>query len=117
VAGAFAAHSKTTTAQASRGHSKAAHAGRSIGNGALTLVLVMMIGVGVAERSGLIGAAIGGLVRATPAALLTAAVVFTGVMSSLAADAGYVVLVPLAAPCSAHPDAIHSPVWRRPSLV
>lgn len=63
----------------------------------LTLVLVMMIGVGVAERSGLIGAAIGGLVRATPAALLTASVVFAGVMSSLAADAGYVVLVPLAA--------------------
>ena len=63
----------------------------------LTLVLMMMIGVGVAERSGLIGAALGGLVRATPKSLLTAAIVFAGVNSSLAADAGYVVLVPLAA--------------------
>ena len=63
----------------------------------LTLVLMMMIGVGVAERSGLIGASLSGVVRATPKSLLTAAIVFAGVMSSLAADAGYVVLVPLAA--------------------
>lgn len=63
----------------------------------LALVLMMMIGVGVAERSGLIGAALGGLVRATPPSILTAAVVFAGVNSSLAADAGYVVLIPLAA--------------------
>lgn len=63
----------------------------------LALVLVMMIGVGVAERSGLIAAALRGVVRATPASLLTGAIVFAGVMSSLAADAGYVVLVPLAA--------------------
>lgn len=63
----------------------------------LALVLMIMIGVGVAERSGLIGAALGGLVRATPATVLTGAVVFAGVMSSLAADAGYVVLIPLAA--------------------
>lgn len=63
----------------------------------LALVLMMMIGVGVAERSGLIGAALGGVVRVTPPSLLTAAVVFAGVNSSLAADAGYVVLVPLAA--------------------
>lgn len=63
----------------------------------LTLVLMMMIGVGVAERSGLIAAALGGLVRATPKPLLTGAMVFAGIMSSLAADAGYVVLVPLGA--------------------
>lgn len=63
----------------------------------LALVLMMMIGVGVAERSGLIGAALSGVVRATPKSLLTGAIVFAGVMSSLAADAGYVVLVPLAA--------------------
>ena len=63
----------------------------------LALVLMMMIGVGVAERSGLIAAALGGIVRATPKSLLTGAIVFAGVMSSLAADAGYVVLVPLAA--------------------
>jgi aminobenzoyl-glutamate transport protein len=63
----------------------------------LALVLVMMIGVGVAERSGLITAALRGVVRATPKPLLSGAIVFAGVMSSLAADAGYVVLVPLAA--------------------
>lgn len=63
----------------------------------LALVLMMMIGVGVAERSGLIGAALSGVVRATPKSLLTAAIVFAGVNSSLAADAGYVVLLPLAA--------------------
>jgi aminobenzoyl-glutamate transport protein len=63
----------------------------------LALVLVMMIGVGVAERSGLIAAALRGVVRSTPASLMTGAIVFAGVMSSLAADAGYVVLVPLAA--------------------
>ena len=63
----------------------------------LALVLMMMIGVGVAERSGLIGAALSGVVRSTPKSLLTGAIVFAGVMSSLAADAGYVVLVPLAA--------------------
>lgn len=63
----------------------------------LALVLMMMIGVGVAERSGLIGAALSGVVRATPKSLLTGAIVFAGVMSSLAADAGYVVLLPLAA--------------------
>lgn len=63
----------------------------------LALVLMIMIGVGVAERSGLIGAALSGVVRATPKSLLTGAIVFAGVMSSLAADAGYVVLLPLAA--------------------
>lgn len=63
----------------------------------LALVLMMMIGVGVAERSGLIGAALSGVVRSTPKSLLTGAIVFAGVMSSLAADAGYVVLLPLAA--------------------
>jgi len=60
-------------------------------------VLVAMLGLGVAERSGLIGVLLGGLVRRAKGHFLTFAVVFTGVMSSLAADAGYVVLIPLAA--------------------
>lgn len=63
----------------------------------LGLVLMMVLGVGVAERSGLIGAALGGLVRAVPKRLLSLAVVFAGVNASIAADAGYVVLLPLAA--------------------
>ena len=61
------------------------------------LVLMVMLGVGVAEKTGLIAAALSGVIRSAPPVLLTAAVVFTGVMSSLAADAGFVVLIPLAA--------------------
>ncbi|MDP1776504.1 MAG: AbgT family transporter, partial [Moraxellaceae bacterium] len=63
----------------------------------LGLVLVMMVGVGLAERSGLIAASLGGLARAVPKSLLTPTIVFIGVISSLAVDAGYVVVIPLAA--------------------
>jgi len=73
----------------------------------LALVVVVMMGVGVAERTGLIAAALGGLVRAVPRWLLTPTVVFAGVMSSLATDAGYVVFIPLGA-------AIYASVGRHP---
>ncbi len=63
----------------------------------LGTVLVTMIGIGLAERSGLISAALRGLVTSVPRQLMTAALVFGGIMSSMAADAGYVVLVPLGA--------------------
>jgi aminobenzoyl-glutamate transport protein len=63
----------------------------------LGTVLVAMIGVGVAERSGLFAAALKGFVRSVPAWLITAALVFAGVNASLAVDAGYVILVPLGA--------------------
>ena len=63
----------------------------------LGVVLVGMIGIGVAEKSGLIGALLKSVVQVTPQHLLTPAVVFVGVMSSMALDAGYVVLPPLAA--------------------
>lgn len=63
----------------------------------LGTVLTVMIGIGIAERSGLIAAALGGFVRAVPQALLALALTFAGIMSSLAVDAGYVVLVPLGA--------------------
>jgi aminobenzoyl-glutamate transport protein len=63
----------------------------------LGTVLVVMLGIGVAERSGLVAAALRRLVTAVPAMLLPATLVFAGVMSSLAADAGYVVLTPLGA--------------------
>jgi aminobenzoyl-glutamate transport protein len=63
----------------------------------LGLVIVVIVGIGVTERSGLIGAALRRLVTAVPRSLLTAALVFGGVMSSLAVDAGYVVLTPLGA--------------------
>nr|BCX01796.1 MAG: transporter [Bacteroidota bacterium] len=63
----------------------------------LGLVLVVMLGIGVADKSGLIAAALRGVLRRVPPRLLSAAVVFVGIMSSLAVDAGYVVVVPLGA--------------------
>ncbi|NLM12138.1 MAG: AbgT family transporter [Epulopiscium sp.] len=63
----------------------------------LGTVLVAMLGVGVAEGTGLIQTALRKLVLSTPKKLITAVVVFAGVMSNIASDAGYVVLVPLGA--------------------
>lgn len=63
----------------------------------LGTVLVAMLGVGIAERSGLLSAAIRGLVLGAPSTLLTAAVVLAGVLSNTASEMGYVVLIPLAA--------------------
>lgn len=60
-------------------------------------VLVVMLGIGVAERSGLVALGLRALVHGVPRQLVTAALVFAGVMSSMAADAGYVVLTPLGA--------------------
>ena len=63
----------------------------------LGTVLVAMIGIGVAEVSGLIGAVMRMLVLKSPRALLTPVVVFCGVLSNAASEVGYVLLVPLAA--------------------
>ncbi len=63
----------------------------------LGTVLVTIIGIGVAERSGMIGTLLKLMVKITPRSLISGMVVFAGVMSSMAADAGYVVLVPLGA--------------------
>lgn len=63
----------------------------------LGMVLVAMLGVGVAEQSGLINALLKSAVKITPAKLITPAVVFLGVMSNIASDAGYVILLPLGA--------------------
>lgn len=63
----------------------------------LGTVLVAMLGVGVAEGTGLIQASLRKLVLSTPRRLITAVVVFAGVMSNIASDAGYVVLIPLGA--------------------
>jgi len=59
-------------------------------------VLVALLGVGVAEHSGLLSAAIRGIVLKAPRHLITLAVVFAGVISNTASEMGYVVLVPLA---------------------
>lgn len=63
----------------------------------LGTVLVSLLGIGVAEGSGLIGAAMRLIVLKSPARLLTLVIVFAGVMSNAASEVGYVLLVPLAA--------------------
>ena len=63
----------------------------------LGTVLVALLGVGVAEGSGLISTLLRKLVTSTPKKFVTVVVVFAGVMSSIASDAGYVVLIPLGA--------------------
>jgi aminobenzoyl-glutamate transport protein len=68
-----------------------------LGFTAVGVILVAMIGVGVAELSGLVGGLIRRLVAISTAATLTYIIVFVGILSSIAADAGYLVLIPLAA--------------------
>ena len=63
----------------------------------LGAVLVAMLGVVVADGSGLIGAVLRKMVLKTPKRLITAVVVFAGIMSNVASDVGYVILVPLGA--------------------
>jgi aminobenzoyl-glutamate transport protein len=64
---------------------------------AMGIILIVMIGVGVAERSGLIAVLIRKLVAASSQASLTYIIVFLGIISSIASDAGYLVLIPLGA--------------------
>jgi aminobenzoyl-glutamate transport protein len=63
---------------------------------AIGLLIVAMVGVGVAEEAGLIKALIRKLVIVSPRWALTYILAFVGILSSIAADAGYVVLIPLA---------------------
>lgn len=63
----------------------------------LGYVLVVMLGAGVAERSGLFASAMRSAVRGAPRVLLTPVVAFVAMMGNLAADAAYVVLIPLSA--------------------
>lgn len=62
----------------------------------LGTVLVALLGIGVAEHSGMIGASLRLLVLSSPRYLLTPVMVFAGVMSNMASEIGYVLLVPLA---------------------
>lgn len=62
----------------------------------LGLIIVAMIGVGVAEQAGLVDALIRKLVIVSPRRALAYILAFVGILSSIAADAGYLVLIPLA---------------------
>ena len=63
----------------------------------LGVVLVGMLGIGIAESSGYIGTLLKKVVSITPAKLIVPTVVFLGIMSNMASDAGYVILIPLGA--------------------
>ena len=62
----------------------------------LGTVLVALLGVGVAEKSGLLTAVVRALVLNAPRPMVTMVVVFAGVVSNTASEMGYVVLIPLA---------------------
>jgi len=63
----------------------------------LGMVLVALLGVGVAEHSGLIDASLRGLLAVAARRWLTPMVILVAIISHTAADAGYVVVIPLAA--------------------
>jgi aminobenzoyl-glutamate transport protein len=73
----------------------------------LGVVLTGMLGIGVAEKTGMIGALLKGFMKIVPRRFFTPAMVFLGIMSSLGMDAGYIVLPPLAA-------ALYKSVGRSP---
>jgi aminobenzoyl-glutamate transport protein len=67
------------------------------GFAAMTVTILALLGAGVAEHAGLMAALIRKLVKVAPRRWFTFILVFVGVLSSIAADAGYLILVPLGA--------------------
>jgi aminobenzoyl-glutamate transport protein len=63
----------------------------------VAVIFVAMIGVGVAEKAGLMAALIRKLVKVAPERLIGFIIVLIGVLSSVASDAGYLILIPLGA--------------------
>ncbi len=61
----------------------------------LGTVLVALLGIGIMESSGLMTTLLRKLVLSAPPKLLTFAIVFAGILSNMASEVGYVVLVPL----------------------
>jgi len=68
-----------------------------VGFGPLGIVLTMMLGIGLANKVGLIEAVIKSTILKAPKRLVTYAVVFTGIIANLAADAAFIIVPPLAA--------------------
>ncbi|MBX3058129.1 MAG: AbgT family transporter [Anaerolineae bacterium] len=63
----------------------------------LGITFIALLGAGVAEEAGLMNALIRKLVAVAPAGGLSFIIIFVGVLSSVASDAGYLILIPLAA--------------------
>lgn len=62
----------------------------------LGIVMVALLGIGVAESSGLMKSSVNVLVLKTPKRMITFILVFAGVMSNMASDLGYILIIPLA---------------------
>ena len=80
----------------------------------VAVIFVSMIGIGVAEHAGLMDALIRKLVGVAPGSILTFVIILIGGLSSVATDAGYLILIPLAAAAFLSVSAIRSSVWRPP---
>ena len=62
----------------------------------LGVVMVALMGLGIADSSGLIKAAINYMLAKTPAKYITFMIVFVGVLSNVASEIGYILVIPLA---------------------
>lgn len=67
------------------------------GFGVIAVTFIAMLGAGAAEGAGLMSAMIRKLVHVAPRSLITFIIIFVGVLSSVASDAGYLILIPLGA--------------------
>ncbi len=67
------------------------------GFGVVAVTFIAMMGAGVAEQAGMMSAMIRKLVQVAPRRWITFIIVFVGVLSSVASDAGYLILIPLGA--------------------
>jgi aminobenzoyl-glutamate transport protein len=65
--------------------------------GVLAITFIAMLGAGVAENLGMMNALIRKLVKVAPSRLITFLIILVGGLASLASDAGYLILIPLAA--------------------
>lgn len=61
----------------------------------LGIVMVAMLGIGIAESSGLIKTGINALLLKSPKNLVTFVIVFTGIISNITSDLGYILIIPL----------------------
>ncbi len=80
-----------------------------IGFAPLGIVLGIVIGVGVAEKTGMLGVVLKQIGLKAPIWALAPIVIFLGVISSIASDAGYIVLIPLA-------GALYASIGRNPLI-
>ena len=78
---------------------------------AVGLMIAAMAGAGVAEEAGLVNALIRKLVMVAPSWALTYILAFVGILASIAADAGYLVLFPWPGSRFLVLADIHSPGW------